>query len=1023
MESEKRKKIKSSNNKKKELFSKNNNFFSDELSKKNYLLAEKYSKEWEEKKVFETKRKEQKKYFITFPFPYLNGAPHVGHAYSSFRADVYSWYKRLKEYNILFPQGFHATGEPILGIIERIKQNDENQINTLKKFGATEEDIKKFVESPKYIVEFFRKKWIKSLKLAGYSIDWSRTFTTTDLTPSFSKFIEWQYRKLYEKGYIVKGTHPVIWCPKCKSPTGDHDRLKGEGETIQEYKIILFKTNIEGEEYYLPIATLRPETIFATTNLWISKTDYNIIEVERKKWIVSEEATKKLEDQLYKKKYEMKKIGRINYKKILGLEAENPITKTKNPIFYSKFVNTNNATGIVMSVPSHAPYDYQALKEITEGNLQGIEKELELEKIKKIVEEAKKAYKNIKNIIELEEIKKTIEEKNYSGNAEYYTKKYEVKSIEEKEKLDKATKEIYKTEFHKGNYVIKELEGLKGEEAKEKTTRILEEKKALYSMHETTGKVVCRCTTECHVKILEEQWFLNYSDKTWKEKAKKCVKNMTILPEEARQQFYNTIDWLELKACARKSGLGTKLPFDKEWIVETLSDSTIYMAYYTIANYFNEKKIFSEEINDSLFDYIFYGKKEKLEEGLKILEENKKITSERKKELKKLYEEFRKDFEYFYPVDMRISAKDLIQNHLTFFIFHHVALFEEKNWPKGIAVNGYVNVEGEKMSKSKGNIIPFSNLIEKHGPDFVRINIVSSSEEMNDANWSEKTITGFKTRINLLEETIKLFEKNKILKKSKEKKEKEDTNKKNNLFEYENLGIKEKVLLHYLEKNKKLGEENYKKLKFRTTTFYTFFETINELKEYLKLEEKNFFVLKYYLEETIKMNIPLMPYTMQYFSEKLRLKNVYEQEYPKIKKEYYYEKAEETKKLVENIKKDLSNTIQLLKRKNLEVKKAKLYFSEKEYYEVLKEIKEGKTIKEIMEKEKYKNTSFIKNIPKQYGKLKKYDYTLTLEEEKKILEEYKSLIEKDLNIKIELKEEKDKNYKIGMPGKPGIYLE
>ncbi len=973
--------------------------FSDEMSKQNYILAEEYSKKWEEKKVFETKRKEQKKYFITFPFPYLNGAPHVGHAYSSFRADVYAWYKRLKEYNVLFPQGFHATGEPILGIIERIKKNDENQISTLKKFGATEEDIKKFVESPKYIVEFFRKKWVEALKIAGYSIDWSRTFTTTDLTPSFSKFIEWQYRKLYEKGYIVKGTHPVIWCPKCKSPTGDHDRLKGEGETIQEYKIILFKTKIEGEEYYLPIATLRPETIFATTNLWISNKNYKIIEVEGKKWIVSEEAYKKLKDQLYEQKYNMKLLGEINYKKLIGEKAENPITKEENYIFYSKFVDTDNATGIVMSVPSHAPYDYVALKEIKEGkNTETGNKSKE--EIQKIAEEA---FKKIKNIIELEEIKKEGEN---IINAEYYVKKHNIKSIEEKELLDKATKEIYKSEFHKGKYLIEELKGLKGEEAKEKTSKILEEKKVLYKMHETTGKVVCRCTTECHVKILEDQWFLKYSDPEWKAKAKKAVEKMIIYPEEARQQFYNTIDWLNLKACARKSGLGTKLPFDKEWIVETLSDSTIYMAYYTIANYFNENKIKAEEINDLLFDYVFYGETKKLEEGLKKLN----VEEKRKTELKELYNIFRKDFEYFYPVDMRVSAKDLIQNHLTFFIFHHVALFEEKHWPKGIAVNGYVNVEGEKMSKSKGNIIPFSDLIQKHGPDYVRINIVSSSEDMNDANWSEKTISGFKNRIKILEETIKLIEE-----KSKGKTTEEN-------FEYENLNIKEKMLLHYLEKNKLLGEENYEKLKFRTTTFYTFFETINELKDYLKSKEKNIGVLKYFIKETIRMNIPLMPYTMQYFSKKMNLKNIYEQTYPKVKKEYYYEKAEETKKLIETIKKDLSNTIQLVKRKNLDVKKATLFIAEKEYYDLIKDIK-TKTLKEIMTSEKYKDKSFIKKLPKQYGKLKNYNVAFTREEEIKIIEEYKDILEKDYNIQIEIKTEKTENYKEGMPGKPGILIE
>ena len=62
---------------------------------------------------------------------------------------------------------------------------------------------------------------------------------------------------------------------------------------------------------------------------------------------------------------------------------------------------------------------------------------------------------------------------------------------------------------------------------------------------------------------------------------------MKIYPEAARKNFEAVIEWLQEKACTRKSGLGTKLPWDKKWIVETLSDSVIYMAYYTIANHIN----------------------------------------------------------------------------------------------------------------------------------------------------------------------------------------------------------------------------------------------------------------------------------------------------------------------------------------------------------------------------------------------------------------------------------------------------
>src|SRR3989344_8813436 len=85
--------------------------------------------------------------------------------------------------------------------------------------------------------------------------------------------------------------------------------------------------------------------------------------------------------------------------------------------------------------------------------------------------------------------------------------------------------------------------------------------------------------------------------------------------------------------------------------------------------------------------------------------------------------DMKKEFDYFYPMDIRNSGKDLVQNHLTFFIYQHVAMFPESKWPRAISVNGFVNVEGEKMSKSRGNIIPLKDLINQHGADMVRINI------------------------------------------------------------------------------------------------------------------------------------------------------------------------------------------------------------------------------------------------------------------------------------------------------------
>ena len=90
--------------------------------------------------------------------------------------------------------------------------------------------------------------------------------------------------------------------------------------------------------------------------------------------------------------------------------------------------------------------------------------------------------------------------------------------------------------------------------------------------------------------------------------------------------------------------------FDEKWLIESLSDSTIYMAYYTIAHLIKDIPI--EKVDDELFDYIF-------------------LSKGKKPNIKNI-EKLKEEFEYWYPVDFRNSGKDLVQNHLTFFLFNHV---------------------------------------------------------------------------------------------------------------------------------------------------------------------------------------------------------------------------------------------------------------------------------------------------------------------------------------------------------------
>ena len=315
-------------------------------------------------------------------------------------------------------------------------------------------------------------------------------------------------------------------------------------------------------------------------------------------------------------------------------------------------------------------------------------------------------------------------------------------------KLEDATKEIYSKEFYEGiladntkQFAGKKISEVK-DEIKEWVTKI---GSADILLELTNTPVKCRCGAECVVKLLSNQWFLDYSNKDWKDKAHSCFEKMSICPNEIRPEFDQVLDWLRERACARQHGLGTKVPWDKEWLVESLADSVIYMAFYIISKYVNKKEINGNNLTDEFFDYVFYGKKDSGEIANKI-----NITKEKLKEI-------RNEFVYFYPVDSRHSGRDLVPNHLTFFVLNHVAIFPEKNWPQEIVVNGSVLMGGKKMSKSMGNIIPLREAVRKYGADPIRLTILISAELLQDADFNAEAINGIKNKLeSMYEDSTKI---------------------------------------------------------------------------------------------------------------------------------------------------------------------------------------------------------------------------------------------------------------------------
>lgn len=675
------------------------------------LMEQKWQQKWEAAHLFEADPdpKRQKK-MVTFPFPYMNGPLHVGHTFTASRVDAYARFKRMQGFNVLWPWAWHWTGQPLLGASQRVARGDQTYIKVLREVdGVPESELSKFVD-PLYMAQYYTNEGRLAAKRVGFSIDWRREFTT--IYPTFQKFIEWQYKNLKEKGYVTRGTHPVVWCPKDQSPTGDHDRQSGEGVTPEEYTLIKYKLN---DKTFLPAATFRPETIYGITNMWINPdSTYVEASVDGETWIISREAAEKLKEQ--EKKIQVKRS--FKGKELIGKTIENPVTQLKFPILPGWFVDPKVATGVVYSVPAHAPYDWLALRDLQQKP----------ETVKQFgMDPADVLAIKPVSIIKVE------------GFGEYpaveIVNKMGIKDQTDP-KAEQATEELYKKEFHGG--VLKSncgpYAGKTIREAKDILIADFKKSGVADRMYDLREPVICRCLTQCIVKILSDQWFLNYSDPAWKQTAHEVISQMAIYPESAKPWFNTVIDWLREWACARTTGFGTPLPWGKGWIIETLSDSTVYMAFYTINKHIKQHNIKPQSLKPEVFDYIFYGKGN-------VEELSKQVDVE-----STLLDSMRSEFLYWYPFDFRNSAKELVPNHLSFCIFHHAALFPPEHWPKAIGVNGMLMVEGQGMHKSKGNFITMKGAVEKYGADATRCALLLGAEGMDDPDWRADNVNDLKIK-------------------------------------------------------------------------------------------------------------------------------------------------------------------------------------------------------------------------------------------------------------------------------------
>ena len=283
---------------------------------KNYNPSEmedRIYKNWLDKKYFHAEVDRSKKPFtIVMPPPNITGQLHMGHALDNTMQDILIRYKRMQGYNALWQPGTdHAA------IATEVKI-----IDALKKQGIDKEDLGRegFLEKAWEWKAEYGGRIINQLKKLGSSADWDRERFTMD--EGNNEAVNEVFCKLYEKGWIYKGSRIVNWCPVCQTTISD-----AEVEHVDQDGFFWhINYPIVGEEgRYVEIATTRPETLLGDTAVAVNPED------ER-------------------------------YQDIIGKMLKLPLTDREIPVIADPYVDKEFGTGCVKITPAHDPNDFEVGK-------------------------------------------------------------------------------------------------------------------------------------------------------------------------------------------------------------------------------------------------------------------------------------------------------------------------------------------------------------------------------------------------------------------------------------------------------------------------------------------------------------------------------------------------------------------------------------------------------------------------------------------------------------------------------------
>ncbi len=652
-------------------------------------IEKRWEREWIEKRVF-TPQRLDKKYSVVIPPPNVTGSLHMGHALNVTLQDVICRWKRMLGFNVVWVPGFDHAGIATQYVVDRKLQEEGKSRIEVGKENFLKEVWKWVPETRNRIKE--------QLEKMGVSVDWSRERFTMD--EGFSRAVRKAFVTLFREGLIYRDKYIVNWCPRDETALSDleveHEEEKG--------KLWYIRYPLEDGSGHIVVATTRPETMLGDTAVAVNPQD------ERYKHLIGKRV----------------KLPLVNWKRrsIDGEEVENLI-----PIIGDERVKMDFGTGAVKITPSHDPNDYLIGRD---HNLPAVT----------VMD--KRAFMN--------------------ENAGVF------------KGLDRYTAR---------EKIVKELESL----------GLLEK----VEEHEHAVGKCYRCKTTVEPMLLE-QWFVKVSDERIKDTAIKVVEEgkVRFVPEQWKKVYldwmYNLRDW----CISRQIWWGHRIPvwycedcgkinsfcdddfedlrekiifnliadgklpylFTEKELMDALKRKTLVDPNLTVLEFYSDR-VFFKDITVEEFENIGDLKNVKREgDKYRLVLKCEGCGSEKLKQEEDVLDTWfssalwpfgvfgwpseSEELKTLYPTDLLVTGFDIIFFWVARMIM--MGTYFMKDIPFGdVYVHALVRDEfGQKMSKTKGNVIDPLDIIDKYGADSLRFTLSMLAIQGRDIKLSEKRFEGAK---------------------------------------------------------------------------------------------------------------------------------------------------------------------------------------------------------------------------------------------------------------------------------------